>query len=442
MNRLDRLAGALADAMLAGPWERAPLVTRMRRVIGRRPVWLTRLGAEVLLAYPRPPADRPRELRSFVLVSAAFRGELDSDRPLPVPVMLLTSPTVMVRRPFRTPVLDHVGSLAEQLDLSVDELNRLADTRLVARSARSPRIAHYRYRWLPRATGARLLEAPKPQLAAVQRRILDEILAPIPVHPAAHGFVTGRSAVTGAAPHVGAAVVISLDLEHFFAAITAGRIWGMLRAAGYPEPVAQLLAGLTTHATPVSALTAMPPGSNRARDFRLRRRLADPHLPQGASTSPQLANLVSYSLDLRLDGYARAAGATYTRYADDLTFSGGAAVSRGSEALVAGVDRIVRAAGFQLNPAKTRTRRPHQRQSVTGIVVNDHPNLVRPEFDLLKAVLHDCRVKGPAAANRQGHNDFRAHLRGRISWVTALNPTRGARLLATFESINWGGQLR
>ena len=439
MNRQDRLAGALADAMLAGPWERAPLVTRMRRVIGRRPVWLTTLAAEVLLAYPRPPADRPRELRSFVLVSAAFGGELSRDRPLPVPVVRLTSPTVMVRRPFRTPVLDHVGSLAERLDLTVDELERLADTRLLARRARSPRIAHYRYRWLPRATGARLLEAPKPQLAAIQRRILDHILAPIPVHPAAHGFVPGRSAVTGAAVHVGAAVVISLDLEHFFAAITAGRIWGMLRAAGYPEPVAQSLVGLTTHATAASALAAMPPGADRARDSRLRRRLADPHLPQGAPTSPELANLVTFSLDRRLDGYARAAGARYTRYADDLTFSGGSLLARRSEALIAGVQRIVRAAGFELNAAKTRTRRPHQRQSVTGIVVNDHPNVNRRDVDQLKAVLHDCRVNGPAAANRQGHADFRAHVRGRISWVTALNPARGARLLAMFEAIDWAG---
>lgn len=106
--------------------------------------------------------------------------------------------------------------------------------------------------------------------------------------------------------HVDSDIVISLDLEHFFSSITAGRIWGLLPAAGYPEPVAHLLVGLTTHASPVSVLTAMPVGRDSARDFRLRRRLAGPHLPQGAPSSPALANLVAFSLDRRQDSYARA----------------------------------------------------------------------------------------------------------------------------------------
>ena len=278
----------------------------------------------------------------------------------------------------------------------------LADTRLIARRARSERIAHYRYRWLERPSGGRLLEAPKPRLKNVQRAVLADLLAPIPVHSAAHGFVAGRSATTAAAEHVGSHVVITLDLEHFFAAITAGRIWGALRSAGYPEPVAHLLAGLTTHATPGSALRAMPVGPDPGRDFRLRRRLAAPHLPQGAPTSPQLANLVAFALDRRLAGYAHSAGAVYTRYADDLTFSGGDRLARRSDALIAAVTRIVGQAGFGLNTSKTRERSRSQRQVVTGIVVNEKTNLARPEFDRLKAVLWDCRVVGPVLANRQG----------------------------------------
>ena len=432
-----RLAGALADAMLAGPWEQDAMLTRMREVIASRPAWLTALAGECIAAYPRAPADRPRELRSFVLISKAFDRAQRAGRRLPKPVVRITGPTEMVHRPFPIPVVDHVGALADYLDLTVNELDRLADTRLIARRARSQRIAHYRYRWLQRPTGARLLEAPKSTLAALQRSILDGLLAPIPVHPAAHGFVAGRSATTGAAPHVGASVVITLDLEHFFSSITAGRIWGTLRAAGYPEPVAQLLAGITTHATSVTALTAMPSGPDRARDYRLRRRLALPHLPQGAPTSPQLANLVAFSLDRRLDAYARAAGARYTRFADDLTFSGGRSLARRAESLTSGVERIVQGAGFRVNPAKTRARHRHQRQVVTGIVVNESTNVARPEFDRLRAILHDCQVNGPAAANRQGHGDFRAHLLGRISWVSALNPTRGARLRSAFDGAAW-----
>jgi RNA-directed DNA polymerase len=432
-----QLATALADAMLAGPWESDPLRDRLGRVIAGRRSWLTALAREVLEAYPRPPSDRPRELAAFVLGSAALERGRRTAEGLPRPVVRLSAPTVTVRRPFPTPVVDHVGALAERLEMTPAELETLADTRLLARRATSARIANYRYQWLQRTTGARLLEAPRPRLAAIQRTVLDDLLAPIPVHPAAHGFVASRSAITGAAVHAGAAVVITLDLEHFFSSITAGRIWGVLRAAGYPEPVAHLLAGLTTHAAPVSALRSMPRGPDSARDFRLRRRLATPHLPQGAPSSPQLANLVAYSLDRRIDAYSHAAGIRYTRYADDLTLSGGPELARRRQSLLNAVETIVFQEGFRLNPAKTRMRQRHQRQVVTGIVVNDHPNLARPEFDRLKAILHDCLLHGPTAANRQHHNHFRAHLLGRISWVAALNPARGARLRATFDAVSW-----
>ncbi len=432
-----QLAGALADAMLAGPWNPGSLAYRLRRVIGRRPVWLAALAVEVTTAYPRPPSDRPRELQAFVLRCTAFERVLAA--PPPRIAVRLTMLTSMVRRPFHTPVVDDVGQLARTLGVGVDDLAGLADTRLIARRTRSERVAHYRYRWVNRATGGRLLESPKPRLKAVQRTLLDVLLAPIPVHPAAHGFVTGRSATTGAAVHVGSDVVITLDLEHFFAAITAGRIWGVLRSAGYPEPVAHLLTGLTTHATSAFALSQMPVGADPGRDFRLRRRLAAPHLPAGAPCSPQLANLVAFALDRRLAAYAEAAGATYTRYADDLSFSGGADLARSTTAFAAGVARIVAASGFQVNPAKTRSRPRSQRQVVTGIVVNDRTNLARPEFDRLKAILHQCRTAGPAAANRDGLPDFRSHLLGRISWLTALNRGKGEKLRREFDAVEWVG---
>jgi RNA-directed DNA polymerase len=104
---------------------------------------------------------------------------------------------------------------------------------------------------------------------------------------------------------------------------------------------------------------------------------------------------------------------------------------------VRAVEAITRHAGFQLNPAKTRQRRNDQRQVVTGIVVNETTNVHRGEFDLLKAIVHDCVIHGPEAANRQGHHDFRAHLLGRIAWVNALNPPRGDRLRALFDTIDW-----
>jgi hypothetical protein len=351
-------------------------------------------------------------------------------------------PSVMGDRPFAGPALHDAAGLAGYLDLDLPDLLRLADTDLRTRRARDPRLRHYRYRWIPRPTGARLLEIPRPALRALQQRLLHGILDGVPAHPAAHGFVRGRSARTGAAVHAGADVLICLDLASFFPSVTAGRVWGVLRAAGYPEPVAHLMTGLLTHAVPADVIAAMPPapapfgGDGRA--FRLRRYLARPHLPQGAPGSPALANLVCWSLDRRLAGYARACGARYTRYADDLTFSGGVDLARRAGRLLTAVRDIVRQEGFRVNPDKTRVRRRHQRQQVTGIVVNAGTNMPRPDLDRLRAVLHDCAVHGPRAANRAGHPDFRAHLLGRIAWAGQLNPRRGERLRAMFDRIDWG----
>ena len=83
-----------------------------------------------------------------------------------------------------------------------------------------------------------MIEQPKPRLKALQRRILHEIVDWIPVHEAAHGFVRGRSARTHAALHAGRRVVVRLDLEDFFAAVVAARVYGIFRTAGYPEAVA------------------------------------------------------------------------------------------------------------------------------------------------------------------------------------------------------------
>ena len=293
MRADERLAVALADAMLAGPWELAGLRARGRRVIGRTPAWLTALVSEVLTAYHRPPADRPRELAAFVLASAAMRKARRATAPLPKPVARPSSPTAMVSRPFPVPVIDHVGDLAERLGLSVEELDALADTRLRARRRARRRgspitgIAGCPGRpvrgcWRHRSRGSPSCSAPSWMNCSPRSRCT----------PPPTGSSPGDRRSPAPQSMSARPIVIGLDLEHFFAAITAGRIWGVLRAAGYPEPVAHLLTGLTTHASPVSALNAMPAGRDAARDFRLRRRLAAPHLPQGAPTSPQLANLV------------------------------------------------------------------------------------------------------------------------------------------------------
>jgi hypothetical protein len=278
------------------------------------------------------------------------------------------------------------------------------------------------------------VEAPKWQLREIQRRILREVLDHMPAHEAAHGFRPGRSPLTFAQIHSGQMCVVRLDLESFFSSVGVGRVWGIFRMAGYAESVATVLTALVTTKTPAAQrrefLHSDDPAERRTGFW-----LGVPHLPQGAPTSPALANLVAYRLDSRLSGIAARFGARYARYADDLAFSGMPAAA--ASALHERVAAIVADEGFRVNAAKSLVRTSGSRQTMTGLVVNAHPNIARPDFDRLKAVLHNCVVHGPASQNRAGHSDWRAHLLGRISWVEQVNPAKGARLRRTFDRIEW-----
>lgn len=213
----------------------------------------------MLVAYPHPPTDRPRELATFLSTLDPLRAAVATahqhQRPLLIHARPVTS-TGTVRRPWHTPLIDDVGDLAAMLDLSIEHLDWYADRRAMNRRATAHRLHHYHYRWTDHG---RLIEAPKSRLRALQRRLLTEVLGPIPVHPAAHGFVPGRSAHTFAAAHAAQPVVVRIDLLAFFTHIPATRVHGLFRTAGYPEPVAHSLTGLGTTRTPHPSSAAHPP---------------------------------------------------------------------------------------------------------------------------------------------------------------------------------------
>jgi RNA-directed DNA polymerase len=233
-------------------------------------------------------------------------------------------------------------------------------------------------------------------------------------------------------------VVLHFDLCRFFPSISAARVRAVFRTAGYPPAVARLLAGLCTNAVPSEVLGARPANARRPRgnDDRV---FLSPHLPQGAPTSPALANLSVFRLDCRLDSLSRAAGARYTRYADDLVFSGEAALERSVRRFHVLVCLIALEEGFEINTRKSHFMRQGVRQQVAGIVLNARPNVPREDFDRLKATLTNCVRNGPDGQNRDRHADFRAYLSGRISYVTMIHPARGRRLRELFERIVWTG---
>jgi RNA-directed DNA polymerase len=311
------------------------------------------------------------------------------------------------------PALPDVDALAAHLGL--------ADAHALRRLMRpgSATGAPYVDFEIPKRTGGtRRISAPRAPLRAAQREILRTILDRIPTHEAAHGFVRGRSTVTNARPHLGAAILVKLDLKDFFPTVHYHRVRGLFEHYGYSNQVSGALAALCTR-RPV-----MPDGH-----------VAWPGvLPQGAPTSPTIANLVSRRLDERLTGLARKLGATYTRYADDLTFSFGREPERGLGRFFWWVDQIVQQEGFSEHSGKRRVLRRSTQQRVTGIVVNEELHVPRAARRRFRAILHNCKTKGLASQAR-GRDDFRDYLLGFASYVHMVQPKEGQALLAEVRAL-------
>ena len=424
-----RIARAMAAAWLAGPWTKADLMARGAACLGQRPRWLETAARWTLHSFPATPelaavVARLLRLPSFVLAT--------SIAPLPRVVQVFFHQPPPAPAPWPTPQFDSVPQLASWLGIDVNQLQWLADVRDWNRRDAHTRLHHYHPRWLAkRSGGERLVEVPKPELKRAQRLVLHRLLAHVPPHDAAHGFCRGRSVLTHAALHTGQAVVVRLDLTDFFSSVGRPQIRAIFAALGYNPAVAGTLAGLCTTATPLTVL------ADRPLSWRQRQLFHRPHLPQGAPTSPALANLCAFSLDVRLTALAAVFGARYSRYADDLTLSGGADAARIAQRLVEWVALIAAQCGFAVNHRKTAVRRQAVRQQVCGIVVNQKPNLRRADVERLRAILTNCVRHGPHSQNRENHPQFRQWLEGHVSWVQAVNPGRGARLRALFEQISW-----
>lgn len=434
------LADQLALAALSGSAEVSGVRARCAQVIAAQPRWLTAL-AQLLIARHAHAwhAHSRAALRESVLHYRPFRrAQTDAAPPrahrlvlqADVPATASLAAAVSFEPDLATP-----GGIARWLGLRAEEVNWFAAAHRGLRADPPPKAAHYRYRWVrKRAGGWRLLEAPKPRLRDMQRLILHGILDGIAPHEAAHGFRSGRSVLTHATAHVGKRVVIRMDLRDFFLGIRAGRINGLFKAMGFPAAAAAMLTALCTARVPAALLGG---GDDRGVDRRAdgpvlswseRQPFLTDHLPQGAPTSPALSNLCAFGMDVRLTGLAHVLGATYTRYADDLVFSGDEALRRAADRVQAYVGAIATEEGFAVNHRKTRVMPSARRQEVTGVIVNVRPNTAREHYDLLKATLHN-------ACGAELSDAWKARIRGHIAQVSSLNAARGARLHALYLAV-------
>lgn len=446
---MRRVAQALARAFLAGDTRAVELRTRGARALGRKWPWLGALARNVLADFGDALSPKIHDkIVQAILAFSPFRAAFESQglRPevkghFPYHDTMGKPPRMLAA--IALPPLDTPGDLARWLGVSPTELDWFADIGGWGGRHAAEALHHYRYRWLQKTSGGvRLLEIPKRRLRTIQRRILHEILDPIPAHAAAHGCVPRRSALSNAALHAGHSIVLRLDLGDFFAGISGARVHSLFHTLGYPAATARYLAGLTTHCASRGVARSVPIDEYASPECRRQRkdwarRFTVRHLPQGAPTSAAIANLCAYRLDLRLAGAAHTSHANYTRYVDDLFISSDSQSVAHIRRFAQMTYSIILEEGFVPNVRKTRIMSRARAQYVTGLVANTHPNVPRREYDRLKAVLTNCTRQGPGSQNYDSRPDFRSHLLGRVSRIQHVNPTRGARLRALFDAIRW-----
>jgi len=440
MSWIQQQSLRLSAALLGGPWNSTSMIERTLPYVEGNRKLLLRVIDETLQKFPE---HRPRRRLLVEFLNQALCPEedfevLEDDDGLQINEYL--QPTVFDCQLGRfaevaVPLWQTVRDLAEWLDLDDARLKWFADQKGLERIVRDGPLRHYRYRWIrKRRSGFRLIESPKRNLMQIQRRLLVDCLQRLPIHQNAHGFRRGRSVASYTSPHTNQKLVLRMDLQNFFPSLVPWRLIHLLMLVGYCEDVARMITGLCTNVTPSAVWDSRTATDG---DQQIRRMLQQPHFPQGAPTSPAIANLITFRLDSRLSGLARWADASYTRYADDLLFSGDEKFRRSIDRFRIYVAAIAIEEGFEVNHHKTRIMSQSVRQRATGLVLNQHQNICRKDYDQLKAILHNAVRHGPDSQNRTKHPDFRSHLLGRINYVAQFNPQRAAKLRADFSVIQW-----
>lgn len=264
---------------------------------------------------------------------------------------------------------------------------------------------------IPKKSGGyRTIEAPKDELKKIQYWIKENILDKFLVSQYAKGFVKGVSIYDNAFPHVGQELLINIDIKDFFPSIQYRDVYKIFRYVGYTDSVSKLLTALCTNSKKV--------------------------LPQGSPASPVLSNLVSLKLDKRLGTLAERIGANYTRYADDITFSG----RRNLKKYESLIRKIIIDEGYEINEKKFRLQYSFQRQEVTGLIVNRKISVSEKIINEIKNAIYYCKKYGVANHMKYIRCDkgfYKEHLYGIAYFIKMVDEEEGKNYLEELGLIDW-----
>lgn len=252
----------------------------------------------------------------------------------------------------------------------------------------------------------RVFFKPHGELKEIQRLIDRKILQHIPTHPMIHSYRKGRSQLTHARLHVGKRCIFKADRKDFFPTITPKMVDEAFRNVGFGHALAKLLTFLCTY---------------------------EGQLPQGAPTSPAIANLIQVPLARRLASLGKKHSFRCSIFGDDVYVSGSPRLKKFKNL----VNRIIADGGFTLNQAKSKVFTSREQQLVTGVVVNKKTNVSKDYRRKLRAINHNCHTKGVEGQFEGDPQKAMLRLKGQINHVKGLNPRHGANLERPFKSIDW-----
>lgn len=314
------------------------------------------------------------------------------------------------------PVIETDRELAEFLQIDYNTLRYLVYHRDVVTFDN-----YYRFD-IPKKSGkTRHIAAPKTQLKTAQKQILEEILQKVEVSDLSHGFIKSRSVLTSAKAHnTSPDLLINIDLENFFPTITFERVRGVYQSFGYSGYIASLLAMLCTYCE------RMPLEIKGETKYI---KISERVLPQGSPASPMITNIICRNMDKRIDGLCKKLGLTYTRYADDMSFSYmGDTENLAIGSFLNSINKIIESEGFHMKKEKTHILRKNNRQYITGIVINNEEIGVPKKWvKILKASIHNAeklKDSGGSVSNKTIYE-----ISGKIAWLKSVNAKRYEKII-------------